>query len=192
MSGSDGAWPEDPAPAEALTCHRCELADHRTRVVWGEGHPHAPVLIILDNPGAREDRAGRPFVCGTRLTLREALHRAGVHPAEVYVTYLIKCRPTRKYDKPAARLACRPFLEGQIANMAPSILVGLGDVVVQTLISPEASVRELRGRPLQLAGYPAIVSYHPLAARRRPNLLSYLASDLAAVALRLREHPTTG
>ena len=74
-------WPELAAPVEARECTRCSLASQRKRVVWGEGTPGAPIMIILDNPGAREDKEGYPFVCSTRLTLREAMETPG------------KCRP---------------------------------------------------------------------------------------------------
>jgi DNA polymerase len=180
------AWPESPAPPEVLGCDRCELARQRTRVIWGEGNPLAPVMIILDNPGAREDREGRAFVCSTRLTLRDAMLAARMDPDQAYLTYLLKCRPIRKYDKEAARNACLSYLEHQIAALSPRILVCLGDVVAKTLVGPESSVKQLRSRVNSLAGIPAVFSYHPLAARRRPNLLPYLVSDLTLAAAQLR------
>jgi hypothetical protein len=55
--------PEHPFPGHAAGC---ELAAQRTRMTWGEGTPGAPVLVLLDNPKAREDKYGAPFFCGTR------------------------------------------------------------------------------------------------------------------------------
>lgn len=173
-------WAELAAPVAARECTRCSLASQRKRVIWGEGNPLAPIMIILDNPGAREDKEGRPFVCGTRLTLRDAMTKAGLSAEDVFVTFLLKCRPTRSYDRESARAACLPYLKKQIADMNPRLLICMGDVVTGTLFS--GTVKELRGRRWEYANLPAVVTYHPLAARRRPNLLPLIASDLARAA----------
>lgn len=59
--------PEEQAPESAEHCELCELAKQRKRVIWGEGNPKASLVMILDNPGAREDREGNEFLCGTCL-----------------------------------------------------------------------------------------------------------------------------
>jgi len=175
--------PEHPAPPCAMNCQRCELAKQRTRVVWGEGNPEAPLVVLLDNPGAREDREGRAFVCGTRETLQEGLHAAGIPLADVYVTYLLKCRPIRAYDKPAARAACRPYLQDQLAGSRPKLLIGLGNIVAQALCrSDEAEVKQLRGVVHDIDGTPTVFAYHPLAVRRRPNLRRLFDEDLQLAA----------
>ncbi|WP_426455222.1 uracil-DNA glycosylase [Paenibacillus sp. S-38] len=180
--------PEEEAPEEAKGCERCALAKQRTRVVWGEGHPHAPLFILLDNPGARETREGEAFLCGTRETLQEGLAAAGIGREEFYVSYLLKCRPLRAYDKEAARSACRPHLEQQLGASRPQLLLALGNVAVQGWFGdPEAEVKALRGRWHTVQGIPTAVGYHPLAVRRRPVLGRLLAEDLAMVAARLEE-----
>lgn len=207
-------WPEDPRPSGVEVA---VLRDHGSRVVWGEGNPAATTVGILDNPGAREDAAGRPFVCGTRQTLWASLTAAGLDPDDLYLTYLLKRRPRRAYDHPAAWAASLPLLRWQIAALRPRRLICMGDTVVKALwglgganggredasevhgsgrcvdgaqdawtgamtrmvASPEASVRAMRGRSdLAWEGWPATVTYHPLAARRRPRLLPLLIADL--------------
>lgn len=104
-------------------------------------------MMILDNPGAREDREGNPFLCGTRETLQLGMREAGMDINSVYVTYLLKRRPTRAYDKPATRAACLPHLQAQLLQKQPFVLFGFGNVVVEGLF-PEmenATVKELRG-----------------------------------------------
>jgi uracil-DNA glycosylase len=59
-------WPEEPTPENLKNCSECGLDKHGSRMVWGEGNPEAPIMILLDNPGAREDRENKDFVCGTR------------------------------------------------------------------------------------------------------------------------------
>ncbi|MEH7546530.1 MULTISPECIES: hypothetical protein [Bacillaceae] len=57
-------WPEEPTPEKYKNCRECGLDNHGSRMIWGEGNPNAPILILLDNPGAREDREGNPLYAG--------------------------------------------------------------------------------------------------------------------------------
>ncbi|MBB3110853.1 DNA polymerase [Paenibacillus phyllosphaerae] len=175
--------PEEEAPAAVRHCENCELAKQRTRVIWGEGNPEAPIVLILDNPGAREDREGNAFLCGTRETLQRGLKAAGLTTDSVYVTYLLKCRPIRAYDKPAARSACSPHLELQLREKKPDVLFGFGNVVAEELLPgmENPSVKELRGSWHEVQGIPIGFTYHPLAVRRRPNLMRIFVEDLTAL-----------
>lgn len=175
--------PEESPPPDAVHCQRCELSRHRPWVIWGEGNPNAPIFIILDNPGAREDREGNSFVCGTRETLQYGLMEAGLDHSLVYISYLLKCRPMRAYNKPLARETCFPFLQGQLHQKTPELLVGLGNTVAQSLLSSdEAEVKSLRKQWHLIQGTPIAFSYHPLAVRRRPVLMKYFIEDLTFVA----------
>ncbi|HEX7055961.1 MAG TPA: uracil-DNA glycosylase [Bacilli bacterium] len=178
--------PEEPAPLFAVRKLQDDLALHKSRIIWGEGNSHAPVFVVLDNPGCREDRQGKPFVCGTRETLQRGLFAAGLEPEQVYVSYILKYRPTRAYNKPAARERGLPLLKLQLAEKKPSILLGLGDVVVKTLLQDEtAQIKSCRGVWHLVAGIPAAFSFHPLAVRRRPVLMKYFLADLRLVAAKL-------
>lgn len=181
--------PEEAAPQGVQHCDRCELSKQRTRVVWGEGNPDAPVFLILDNPGAREDRQGNSFLCGTRETLQRGLREAGLDTDSVYVTYLLKCRPIRAYNKPEAREACAAHLQMQLLEKQPLVLFGFGNVVAEALLpwKENASVKELRGSWHELQGIPIGFTYHPLAVRRRPNLLRYFVEDLIALKEKWKE-----
>lgn len=114
--------PEDKAPPEAINCRKCELSRQRSRVIWGEGNPKAPIIVILDNPGAREDKDGKEFICGTRQTLQIGANRAGLSMDNLYVTYVLKCRPVRKYCKEEARAICCDYLTQQINQQNPNLL----------------------------------------------------------------------
>ena len=137
-------------------------------------------MLILDNPGAREDREGNPFLCGTRETLQLGMKEAGMDINSVYVTYLLKRRPIRAYDKPATRAACLPHLQSQLLQKRPLVLFGFGNVVVEGLFPEKenATVKEPRGSWHEFQGIPISFTYHPLAVRRRPNLLRFFIEDL--------------
>lgn len=172
-------WFEDTIPPDVVPSRLAVLEDHGSRIVWGEGQPGAPIMIVLDNPGAKEDKDGHPFVCGTRLTLREALYEADIDAKHCYVTFLLKRRPRKAYDRPAAYAAYAPLLDEQIATGKPRVLVFTGGTVVNALIDGELEIKHARGRQFQYEGVPVVAAYHPLAARRRPQLFPSLVSDLS-------------
>jgi uracil-DNA glycosylase family 4 len=175
-------WPEVSPPPGVDARALCGLVSGAPRLVWAEGNALAPCAVVLDNPGAREDRQGHPQVCGTRQTLRLALEGAGLHPSEVHLLFLYKCRPLRAYDRIAANAAFLPILREQVRASPACVLVGLGNTVAQALLGPHTEVRTMRGRWLRWCGRPLRLGYHPLAARRRPQLLPLLVADLAEAA----------
>lgn len=185
-------WAEHAPPPGIEACELCELSRQRKRVIWGEGNPHAPLIVVLDNPGARENGEGEAFVCGTRIALREAAAEAGLTEQDIYVTYILKCRPTRKYDKELARKTCIAHLQAQLLTQRPKLALCLGNVAAQTFLGdPEADVKQLRGTWHEAFRLPSAVSYHPLAVRRRPSLRGVLTADWRMVADRLREQSGT-
>jgi len=186
--------PEEQAPEGSEQCELCELSKQRTRVIWGEGNQEASLVMIMDNPGAREDRQGNSFLCGTRETLQLGMREAGIDANDVYVTYLLKCRPLRAYNKPEARAACLPHLQLQLFQKQPLILFGFGNVVAEALFPDieNVSVKELRGKWPEFQGTPISFSYHPLAVRRRPNLQRLFIEDLKALKEKWTEIQTLG
>ena len=170
--------PEDKAPQEADKYKQCEVYAQNPRIIWGEGNPKAPIVVILDNPGEREDKGGNEYICGTRQTLQRAIHEVGLDLDDIYITYLLKCRPLHKYDKKRARAFSKPFLIRQVEDIDPKFIACLGDTVIQSIFNDEdAHVKNLRGSWHMVMGYPSIISYHPLAVRRRPNLMNHFMED---------------
>lgn len=171
-------WPEEILPQEAADYLQCEICTQNSRIIWGEGNPAAPIIVILDNPGAREDKEGNEYLCPTRQVLQRTISNAGLSADNLYVTYLLKCRPLRKYNKERVRAFSKLFLLQQLQAKTPKCLVCLGDVVVQTMFEDsEAHVKNMRGVWHELLGYPCMISYHPLAVSRRPNLLKNFEDD---------------
>ncbi len=181
-------WPEDPTPDYLKDCRECGLYKQGSRMVWGEGNPEAPIMVILDNPGAREDREGSSFVCGTRQTFQEVASEVGLTKDDLYVTFILKRKPVRAYDKDQVRQTCMMHLDQQIQGKKPALILCLGNVAVQSFFqNPEVDVKTLRGSWHDVQGYQTAVAYHPLAVRRRPNLRSLFKSDLMLVAERYHE-----
>ncbi len=178
---------EEPTPDHLVDCQECGLYKHGTRMVWGEGNSKAPIMIILDNPGARENSEGESFVCGTRQTLQEVANEAGLKIDDLYVTFILKRKPVRAYDKELVRRICMGHLEEQLKEKKPQLILCLGNVAVQSFFqNPEAEVKTLRGSWHNVRGFPTTVAYHPLAIRRRPNLRALFLEDLTLVAERFQ------
>jgi len=182
-------WPEEPTPEKYKNCRECGLEKHGSRMIWGEGNPNAPILILLDNPGAREDREGNPFVCGTRQTLQQAAKEAGVSDEDLYVTYILKRKPVRAYDKDDVRRTCMMHLNHQLSVKKPEFIFCLGNVAVQSFFQDsEVDVKKLHGKLHTVNGYRTTASYHPLAVRRRPNLWPIFIKDWKYLADNYRIH----
>lgn len=178
-------WQEEKAPPEAAGYEQCQVCTKKSRIIWGEGNPEASIVVILDNPGAREDKEGREYVCSTRQVLQSAIHQVNLDAEDIYITYLLKCRPLRKYDKEKARAFSKPYLIRQIKKIQPEFIACLGDVVVQAMFNDsEAHVKDLRGEWHAIMGHSTMVTYHPLAIRRRPNLSNHFMEDWRMLARR--------
>lgn len=181
-------WPEDPTPISFKNCKDCGLYTHGTRMIWGEGNPTASLMILLDNPGARETSDGDEFVCGTRQTLQEAAHEAGLHQSDIYITYVLKRKPRKKYDKERTRSICIGHLKQQLIEKQPTLIFCLGNIAVQSFFQdPQAEVKNLRGEVHQINSFSTVVAYHPLAIRRRPNLRAAFMKDWKIVANELNK-----
>ncbi|WP_260858172.1 uracil-DNA glycosylase [Bacillus sp. FJAT-22090] len=160
-------------------------------MIWGEGNPKAPIMIILDNPGAREDNKGESFVCGTRQTLQDVANEAGLKIDDLYITFILKRKPVRAYDKELVRSICMQHLEQQLNEKKPAIILCLGNVAVQSFFqNPDADVKSMRGSWYDVRGFQTTVAYHPLAIRRRPNLRPLFLEDLTFVAERFHNFST--
>src|SRR5579875_1807915 len=173
----DHPWPEDPVPTKRIPCLSCPLATTGSRIVWGEGNKAADVWILLDNPGLREGRSGKPFVCGTRQTLHRTAAEHGYSEQDIYVTFVVRRRPTRRYPKDMERQMCMENFHKQLRPDGPRIVFAMGDVALSALMEAEAHVRDMRGRVHTWRDRILIATYHPLAVRRRPNLEKHWQED---------------
>lgn len=143
----------------AETCHGCSLFEDATQTVFGNGHPEAPIMLVGEQPGDQEDRAGEPFVGPAGRLLARALEDAGIDPAMVYETNAVKhFKFTRKggkrriHQKPGRTevVACRPWLIAEIEAVQPEIIVCLGATAAQSLLGATFRVSTQRGQQLRL------------------------------------------
>jgi len=175
-------------------CEGCPLHENATQAVFGEGTLSSDVMLVGEQPGDQEDRAGAPFVGPAGKVLDRALAEAGIDRRRAYVTNAVKhfkwrARGTRRiHDKPSwtEQVACRPWLEAELALVKPRALVLMGATAAQSLLGKDFRVTQNRGIPLDsdLAEL-VTATIHPSAVLRaedREAMFDGLVADLGIVA----------
>ncbi len=163
---------------EAAACTRCDLYRRATQTVFGEGRQSSLVMFIGEQPGDKEDLAGRPFVGPAGALFDAALDESGIDRAKVYVTNVVKhfkWEPRGKrriHKKPNASEieACRFWLDSEISAIRPSAIVCLGATAAQAVIGPKfrVSVQRATFVPSELAAL-VTATVHPSSILRAPS-----------------------
>jgi uracil-DNA glycosylase len=194
----------DEARADSEDCRRCPLWRLGTQTVFGEGRQAAHILIVGEQPGDQEDRAGRPFVGPAGAVLDKALAAAGIVRGDVYVTNAVKhfkWEPRGKrriHKKPNAGEidACRWWLDAERRLIAPLVTVALGATAARGVLGRTASIMRERGRAIPLDdGTQAVLTLHPSYILRlrdeasKDEALQMLVADLRLAAKAARSAP---
>jgi len=170
--------------AAVSTCTRCALHKARTQAVFGVGRRNASLMVIGEAPGAEEDRRGEPFVGPAGQLLNAMLRAIGLAREDVYIANVLKCRPPGNRDpKPEEAATCTPYLDRQIALVAPRAILAVGRIAGQWLLQSELPIGRLRGQVLQYgdSGIPLVATYHPAYLLRTPLAKAKSWHDLCLV-----------
>ncbi|HEY1593715.1 MAG TPA: UdgX family uracil-DNA binding protein [Solirubrobacteraceae bacterium] len=185
-------------------CRACDLWEHATQAVIGEGATDASLMLVGEQPGDKEDLQGHPFVGPAGAVLDRGLEQAGIPRDEVYITNVVKhfrykLRGRRRIHQTPDRwqvTACLPWLEAELAIVKPRALVLLGATAAQALLGSQIRIGRDRGRPIDsdLADLVTITT-HPSAILRaqdavRNAAMDQFVSDLRSVAGWLGSRPS--
>jgi uracil-DNA glycosylase family protein len=187
-------------------CRACDLWARATQGVFGEGSRNARLMLVGEQPGDREDLAGRPFVGPAGRVLDEALEAAGIDRADTFVTNTVKhfkwkaSGKKRLHDKPNREQvkACRPWLELEQELVRPEIMVLLGATAAQAILGSAFRVTVDHGKllePERPGGPRRLATLHPSAILRartpedREEMRRTLVSDLIVAAGSLTAGP---
>lgn len=180
----------------ASNCKGCPLWRNATQTVFGSGNQSAEYLFVGEQPGDKEDIAGKPFVGPAGRILDRALQLAGIQREAVYITNAVKhfkWTPKGKrriHQKPSAReiLACRPWLQAEIQAVKPRAIVCLGTTAAQAVLGRPTKILENRGKALSSDICQRVfVTVHPSALLRiqepdqRAQAMEQFVADLANV-----------
>lgn len=162
----------------ARTCLICPMARQATQTVFGEGRPGARMMFVGEQPGDREDLAGRPFVGPAGQLFDRALEEAGIRREDTYVTNTVKHfkfqrRGTRRIHEKAGRdeiRACAPWLAAERRILRPQVLVMLGATAASALLGRTVTIGRERSRAIELDdGATGLVTVHPSFLLRLPD-----------------------
>jgi uracil-DNA glycosylase len=163
---------------QAADCRACPLWKDATQTVFGEGPPHARIMLVGEQPGDKEDLAGKPFVGPAGQMLDRALQEAGIDRTKVYVTNAVKHfkfvprGKIRLHQKPATPeiKACRQWYARELAAIKPALVVAMGATAAQSVFGKITPINKSRGQLIELEhGIKALVTVHPSYLLRLPD-----------------------
>jgi DNA polymerase len=162
----------------AMDCRACPLWEHATQTVFGEGPSHASIMLVGEQPGDREDRAGHPFVGPAGQLLARALATVEIPHEEVYITNAVKhfkfeVRGKRRMHKKPADAeitACYDWLKREIELVTPRLLIAMGATAARSLLSRATPININRGKLREYAsGISLLITVHPSFLLRVPE-----------------------
>jgi len=167
-------------------CQKCGLGKTRTNLVFGEGDSQADLMFIGEGPGKREDELGKPFVGAAGKLLDEMVESIDLTRKEVYIANVVKCRPPGNRDPlPDEVKACWPYLEQQLKEIKPKLIILLGRHSLDRFL-PGQKISQVHGQALR-RDFPGIgrqvffAAYHPAAALYQQSLKATLLEDFKRI-----------
>jgi len=175
-------------PAESLEivradvgpqCKRCTLCQGRRRVVFGSGPSTTAIMVVGDFPGPHDDETGEAWLGDEGPLLTRMLRAIGHARSTVFVTHLVKCRPSGGRAPTSAELsACLPFVERQLRALQPAVVLAVGPLAARALSGRREALPNLRGQDLVWGGVPLVVTYDPAILLTAPQLKREAWDDL--------------
>ncbi len=151
-------------------CEKCSLCKTRTNVVAGSGNPCADIMFVGEAPGQYEDLQGKPFVGKSGQLLDKYLSDIGLSRKDIFIANILKCRPPQNRDpEPQEQDLCMPYLRAQYKIIKPKIIVCLGRISAQRLISPNFRITSQHGTFIKKGDCLFTATYHPSAILRFPE-----------------------
>jgi uracil-DNA glycosylase len=160
-------------------CMRCELGATRNKFVFGTGDPNADLLIIGEAPGRDEDLQGEPFVGRSGKLLTTILESIHLSRDDVFIANILKCRPPNNRRPSTSEVdTCEVYLHKQIELINPKYILALGLTAADTLLKEKCVMKDIRGEILDYRGKKLMITYHPSALLRNPNLKRPVWEDM--------------
>ena len=174
---------------ECFACSKCDLCRTRTNLVFGVGNEQAEILFVGEGPGENEDLQGEPFVGKAGKLLDKYLNVINLDRSKnVYIANVVKCRPPENRDpSEEEQAACIDWLRAQTKLIKPKIIVCLGRIAAQKLISPEFRVTKQHGEFIKKGNIYFMGTFHPAALLRNESQKADALSDFQKLREKIKE-----
>jgi len=156
------SWAHD-MEGRCRSCTLCGLHRNRKQAVLSVGDPSSRIVFVGEAPGKNEDEKGEPFVGRAGKLLDKMLGAMGLNREQVYITNVIKCRPpgNRTPNDKEREICSSNFLNQELANIRPKVIVALGATAAQTILDTDDSIGKLRGKVHKVEYIDVVATYHP-------------------------------
>lgn len=174
---------------KCLSCQKCPLGKTRTNLVFGMGNAKAKIMFVGEGPGEQEDLQGLPFVGKSGQLLDKYLEVMELdREKNIYIANMVKCRPPHNRDpKPEETEMCLTWLREQVRLIRPKIIVCLGRIAAQRLISPDFRVTRQHGEFFEKNGTLMMGTFHPSALLRNESQKPAALEDFQRLREKARE-----
>ena len=170
----------------------CELKKNSTQIVFGDGDPQSPIMIIGEGPGQKEDEMGKPFVGDAGALLNKMLEAINIKRPKIYITNVVNYRPpNNRKPEPSEINRYSEFLREHINIINPKILILMGSTAMEALFGQTLKISKERGKWKELIvnqnTYETILTFHPAYLLRQPDQKKYSWADLKMIRKRIDE-----
>lgn len=174
---------------DCMLCQKCDLAKTRTNLVFGTGNENAEVLFVGEGPGANEDLQGQPFVGRSGQLLDKYLKHIDLdRNKNIYIANMVKCRPPENRNPTEKEQdSCIEWLRCQTRLIKPKIIVCVGRVAAQRLISKDFLITKEHGKFIEKGGIIFMGTFHPAALLRNPNNKPEALEDFLGLRDKIKE-----
>ena len=163
-------------------CLKCPLGNSRTNFVFGSGNSKADIVFVGEAPGLNEDLEGMPFVGRSGKLLDKILAAINLTRNDIYILNVIKCRPPDNRNPNTEEIEkCEPYLKEQLNIIQPKLIVALGRISAMTLLKTKGNLLDMRNKIHKYEGIDFLVTYHPAALLRNPNLKKFAWEDFKLI-----------
>lgn len=163
-------------------CTQCPLSQTRRLPVMGRGSHEADIMLIAEAPGGQEDQQGMPFVGPSGEILDNLLRDCGLSREEIYITNILKCHPPgNREPREEEKAACFPYLKYETFLLKPKIIVCLGRVAAQRIISPDFKITRQHGTWTYRKDCALTAVYHPSAILRDASKYETTREDFRGI-----------
>tara|TARA_B100001029_G_scaffold179266_1_gene188188 strand:- start:1238 stop:1942 length:705 start_codon:yes stop_codon:yes gene_type:complete len=170
----------------------CNLKKNSSKIVFSDGDPQSPIMIVGEGPGQKEDEVGKPFVGDAGMLLNRMLEAINIKRSKVYITNVVNYRPPNNRKPETSEInRYSVFLREHISIINPKILILMGSTAMESLFGQTLKISKERGKWKELIvnkkTYQTILTFHPAYLLRQPEQKKYSWADLKTIRNRLDE-----